>query len=84
MEAVVLSTKKAYLYLVVDTLLERDYIVGCRKILGKFITAMKNTDPDAVLTYYEDQSGMSNSRYYDYEKSCIDSVEKVLSSITQI
>ena len=45
---------------------------------------MKNADPDIVVTYYEDQSKKLNSRYHDYTKSCIDLVEKVLSSITQM
>ena len=83
-EVVVTSAKKTCLYLVVDTLLERDCIMGCRKVLGKFITTMKNTDPDIVVTYYEDQSEKSNGRFHDYAKSCIDSAEKILSSITQM
>ena len=83
-EIVVVSAKKTCLYLVVDTLPERDCIVGHRKVLGKFITAMKNVDPDAVLTYYKDQSEKSNGRYHNYAKSCIDLAEKVPSSIVQI
>ena len=75
-EIVVTTTKKTYLYLVVDTLLERDHITGCRKLLGKLITTMKNTDLDMVVIYYEYQSKKSNSRFHDYIKSCIDSAEK--------
>ena len=83
-KTVVISAKKTYLYLVVDTLPERDYITGYRKVLGKFITTVKNIDLDAIVTYYEDQSEKLNSRIHDYAKSHINLAEKIPSSIKQI
>ena len=45
-----------YLYIVIDIFLETDSILAYRKVLGKFIMAIKNVDPDTVVMLYKDQS----------------------------
>ena len=76
--------KETYLYVVVDILIETDSVLAYRKVLGKFIIVMKNIDPDAVVTEYEDQSDRSNSYIYNYKNKCINSVESIPTSITQL
>ena len=76
--------KKTYLYIVVNIPPETDSILAYRKVLGNFIMVMKNTDPDAVVALYEDQSEGSNSYIYDYKNKCINSVERIPTSIIQL
>ena len=76
--------KKTYLYVVVNIPPETDSVLAYKKVLGKFIMAMKNTDPDVVVTQYEDQSERSNSYIHDYKIKCINSVESIPTSIIQL
>ena len=62
------------MYIVVDILSETDSLLAYRKVLGKFIIAMKNTDLDAVVTEYKDQLERFNSYIYDYKNKCINLV----------
>ena len=78
------TTKKIYLHIVVNISLQTDSILACRKVLGKFIMVMKNTDLDAVVTQYEDQSERSNSHINDYKSRCIDSVESIPTLVMQL
>ena len=76
--------KKMYLHVVIDISLETDSILAYRKVLGKFIIAMKNADLDVVVMLHEDQLEKSNSHIHSYKNKCIDSVESMPISIIQL
>ena len=76
--------KKTHLCIGVNIPPEIDSILVYRKALGKFIIAMKNADLDAVVIQCKDQSERSNSCIHNCKNKCINSVESIPTSITQL
>ena len=66
----------------VDTPPERFYITRCKNVLEKLVKAMKEKDPNAVITHFEDQHEKSNGHINVLAQKCINSPKQFPISIT--
>ena len=84
MKELATNTKRTYLHLVLDLLLELKCIEGYRNVLGKFIKSVRIAGPTVLVVQREYKMELSNGKVHLHIKKCIDKSKKVLVPITQI
>ena len=78
------GSSASYLCLVIDIPPDRDHAERYRIVLTRLLSAIKLTDPNAVIMPYEAEPECSNNKNHYLKKSCVDQPGNIPRSITQL